>query len=236
MMRGRTLAIVGVLGVLSYLRFGKNLSFNAESGNGMTTIVERIKNRFSPSDLEQITGERTGATVDTIPMTFNPSSSQAGHFAFDKTTTYVNTAPYGPGVSDYKISVQDAYADSLRAEDFQVFNATAPGQEMIPSAIAPLKSIQPTSKAVCCKPVSSYGMTIASLESVKDTDRAALPMLQSKRSSDTLNPNSNDNYTDGSKTQTLAQWMHEGHVDVVNGAVAVFRPHLGGSERRLRRV
>ena len=51
-----------------------------------------------------------------------------------------------------------------------------------------------------------------------------------------MNPNNNDNYTDDTKTQTLAQWMQEGHVDVINGASAMFRPHIGGSSRNLRRV
>lgn len=235
MNRGKTIAIIGVLGILTYMKFGKTLGFNAENSKGMKTIVKRIRDRFNPSDLEEVTKERSGQTVDTLPINYSPAVSQAGHFAFDKTVTYVNDAPYGPGVSDVKISVQDAYADSLNAEDFQVFNAVAPGQEIIPAPVKQLKSIQPTSESVCCKPITSYGGAIASLE-LPSVSRAALPMMSGDKTMREVDPNSNENFTDGSKTQSIAQWMHEGHVDMMNPAYAIFRPHIGGVESRLRRV
>jgi|TARA_R110000803_G_scaffold40061_8_gene86273 hypothetical protein len=226
MNRGQTIALIGVIGIISYMKWGDSFMAEGDESNGFTTIVKRIQQRFTPSGLEEVTGERSGMTVDTIPLNFSPSASQAGHFAFDKTTTYVNDAPFGPGVSDVKISVQDPYSYNLSAEDFNVFNATAPGQEIIPPALAQLHSIQPTSRDACCKPTTSYGTA----------NRAALPELQTGTSLGNMNPNNNDNYTDDTKTQTLAQWMQEGHVDVINGASAMFRPHIGGSSRNLRRV
>ena len=99
MNRGQTIALVGIAGIITYMKWG-NTIFGAESdaSNGMNTLIERVKAKFSPSDLEQITKERSGMTVDTLPSNFSPSASQAGHFVFDKTTTYVNDAPFGPGV------------------------------------------------------------------------------------------------------------------------------------------
>ena len=235
MKRGQTIALIGVIGVLSYMKWGDSFMAEGEESNGFSTIVKRIKQRFSPSDLEEVTGERSGMTVDTIPLNFSPAVSQAGHFAFDKTTTYVNDAPYGPGVSDVKISVQDPYSYKLSAEDFLSFNAMAPGQEIIPPAVAQLHSIQPTSRDVCCMPVSSFSMGIQALET-PTSNRAALPSLQIGTSLGNMNPDNNDNYTDDTKTQSISQWMQEGQVDVINGANAMFRPHIGGSSRTLRRV
>ena len=235
MNKGKTIALIGVIGVLSYMKWGESFMAEGDEAAGFTTIVKRIKQRFTPSELEEVTGERTGMTVDTIPLNYAPSVSQAGHFAFDKTTTYVNDAPFGPGVSDVKISVQDPYSYNLSAEDFLSFNAMAPGQEIMPPAVAQLHSIQPTARDVCCKPITSYGMDIQSLES-STSMRAALPELQMGTSLGNMSPESNDNFTDETKTQTLAQWMQEGQVDIINGANAMFRPNIGGSGRNLRRV
>lgn len=236
MIRGRTLALIGGLGLLSYMMWGDSLDFKAEPKKGVKTIIERIKERFNPSDLEEVTKERSGQTVDVLPRNYDPSTSQAGHFAFDKTVTYVNDAPYGPGVSDVKISVQDPYGQNLSAEDFHVFNAVAPGQEMLPPAVKQMKSIQPTSYDVCCKPITAYGGNIASLESVNSVSRAALPMMGGALGDAAVDPNSNDSYTDGSNTKPIAQWAQEGHIEMINSAYAVFRPYIGGSESRLRRV
>ena len=43
MNRGKTIAIIGVLGILTYMKFGKTLGFNAENSKGMKTIVKRIE-------------------------------------------------------------------------------------------------------------------------------------------------------------------------------------------------
>jgi len=235
MKTGQTIALIGVIGILSYMKWGDSFMAEGEEANGFSTIVERIKQRFTPSDLEEVTGERSGMTVDTIPLNYAPSVSQAGHFAFDKTTTYVNDAPFGPGVSDVKISVEDPYTYNLSAEDFLSFNATAPGQEIIPPPVAQLHSIQPTSRDVCCKPISSYGMDLQALE-WPSANRAALPTLQIGTASGNMTPDNNDNYTDETKTQSISQWMQEGQVDMINGANAMFRPHIGGAGKNLRRV
>jgi hypothetical protein len=232
MNRATTLAIVGVLGYFAYKKYGGALAMSAEGTQGFKTIVDRIRTRFSPSDLEQVSAERSGATVDRLPINYSPAASQAGHFAFDKTTPVINDAPFGPGVSDVKISVQDAYADNLRAEDFQVFNAEAVGQEMVPSSYKQLKSIQPTTLDESVRPVSSYDSAIASLES----GRLSLPLRSGSAGVETITPAMNDSYTDGSTTRSMSEWKHDGEVDMINGGSAIFRPHMGGTSRRLRRV
>jgi len=234
MIKGRTIALIGVIGVLSYLKFGDSFKAEGDESNGSKTIIERIKERFNPSQLEQITTERTGMTVDTIPIDYSPSSSQAGHFAFDKTVTYVNDAPFGPGVSDVKISIQDPYNYNLSAEDFHVFNAVAPGQDIIAPPIAQLHSIQPTSYDVCCKPVTSFAGSIQMVENV--SSRAALPQLQTSNEIGTMSPDINDIYTNGTDTKSLAQWMQEGQVDMRSRGQETFRSHLGGVASSLRRV
>ena len=60
--------------------------------------------------------------------------------------------------------------------------------------------------------------------------------MQGMANSSMLSPEGNENYTDNSITQSLAQWRSDGMVDVINGSIAIFRPYMGGSETMLRRV
>ena len=252
MTKGKTLLIVGVLGALAYIRYGNVMkaaeSFSAPDGESNTQqsvfdkLTSFVKDKFSPSDLETIDKERTGMTVDTLPISYDESSSAAGHLAWDKMNTYVNDAPFGPGVSDVKISAESPYNYNLSAEDFTTFNAVAPGQEI--GSATPLKqlhSIQPTTRDPCCSPTPDMGLDLnQTVQMPSDSEgvgsRISMPRLQGKYSSMTLNPNVNDGYTDNAKTQSLAQWRSEGAVDRVNDTTVMFRPHMGGSEKMLRRV
>jgi hypothetical protein len=238
MVSGRTVLLTGALALVAY-HFRGSLGFEAEpeSSNGFQTIVDRIKAKFSPSQLEEVDRQRTGMTVDLVPVQYDPSSSYAGHLAFDKTTTYVNDSPYGGGVSDVMISVENPYNYNLSAEDFTTFNAMAPGQELIPSPIAQLKPSIPTSKDDCCRPTQTYGLDLTQpfMTPAGDGSRIGLSSPNGKTYSGTLDPDANDSYTDSSKTLSLAQWRSEGMVDVVNDFTVRFRPYVG-TEKMLRRV
>ena len=238
MVSGRTVLLTGALALMTY-HFRGSLGFEAEqeSSNGFQTIVDRIKAKFSPSQLEEVDRQRTGMTVDLVPVQYDPSSSYAGHLAFDKTTTYVNDSPYGGGVSDVMIGVENPYTYNLSAEDFTTFNAMAPGQELIPSPIAQLKPSIPTSKDDCCRPIQTYGLDLSQtfMTPAGDGSRIGLSSPNGKTYSGTLDPDANDSYTDGSKTLSLAQWRSEGMVDVVNDFTVMFRPYVG-TEKMLRRV
>lgn len=238
MVSRRTVLFTGALALVAY-HFRDSLGFSAdgETSSSTDSIIERIKARFAPSQLEEIDRQRTGMTVDLVPVQYDPSSSYAGHLAFDKTTTYVNNSPYGGGVSDVKIGVESPYGGVLSAEDFTTFNAMAPGQELIPQPIAQLKPSQPTSKDVCCRPVESYGLDLSQPFALPSGDgsRLGLAQTQGKTYSGTLDPDANDSYTDGSRTMSLAQWRSDGMVDVVNDFTVLFRPYMG-TEKMLRRV
>ncbi len=245
-----SLFALAIAGGISYMIWGKEIkervSMSAEGGEDseshfLKDLIHTVKEKFNPSDLEQLQVERTGQTVDIIPLQYVESASYANHFAIDKAQTYVNTQPNRAGVTDFKIEARSPYNYNLGAEDFQVFNALAPGQELTSTTVQQLASIQPVSEAPCCKPIPSYGLELDKKIKVPSTSssegsRLALPQLQGQSLHDTLPPSQNDGYTDGSEVKTLAQWMSQGVTEVVNDAVVRFLPYMGGSETMLRRV
>ena len=123
MKTGQTIALIGVIGILSYMKWGDSFMAEGEEANGFSTIVERIKQRFTPSDLEEVTGERSGMTVDTIPLNYAPSVSQAGHFAFDKTTTYRIRGGNDLYIEDIFEGVGCLNDDAVVSTDFGLFFA-----------------------------------------------------------------------------------------------------------------
>ena len=245
-----SLFALAIAGVISYVIWGKDIEekiYSAEEGERDTEshflqdLIHTVKEKFSPSDLEQLQVERTGQTVDIIPLQYVESASYADHFAIDKAQTYVNTQPARAGVTDFKIEAKSPYNYNLAAEDFQVFNALAPGQELTSPTVQRLSSIQPVSEAPCCRPIPSYGLELDKKIKVPSTSsgegsRLALPQLQGQTIHDTLPPSQNDGYTNGNETKSLAEWMSEGFVEVINDATVRFLPHMGGAETMLRRV
>jgi len=245
-----SLFALAVAGVISYVIWGKEIEekvFNAEEGERDTEshflqdLIHRVKAKFNPSDLEQLQVERTGQTVDIIPLQYVESASYADHFAIDKAQTYVNTQPDRAGVTDFKIEARSPYNYNLAAEDFQFFNSLAPGQELTSSTVQQLASIQPVSEDPCCKPIPSYGLELDKKIKVpsvssEEGSRLSLPQLQGQSLHDTLPPSQNDSYSSGSEIKSLAEWMTEGVTEVINDARVRFVPYMGGGETILRRV
>jgi len=245
-----SLFALAVAGVISYVIWGKEIEekvFNAEEGERDTEshflqdLIHRVKAKFNPSDLEQLQVERTGQTVDIIPLQYVESASYADHFAIDKAQTYVNTQPDRAGVTDFKIEARSPYNYNLAAEDFQFFNSLAPGQELTSSTVQQLASIQPVSEDPCCKPIPSYGLELDKKIKVpsvssEEGSRLSLPQLQGQSLHDTLPPSQNDSYSSGSEIKSLAEWMTEGVTEVINDARVRFVPYMGGGETILRRM
>ncbi len=244
-----SLFALAIAGVISYVIWGKDIKehhYSAEGGGDseshfLNDLIHRVKEKFSPSDLEQLQVERTGQTVDIIPLQYVESASYADHFAIDKAQTYVNTQPDRAGVTDFKIEARSPYNYNLAAEDFQVFNSLAPGQELTSPTVQQLASIQPVSEDPCCRPIPSYGLDLEKKIKVPSVSsgegsRLALPQLQGRSLHDTLPPGQNDDYSDGSEIKSLAQWMTEGVTEVINDARVRFIPYMGGGETILRRM
>ena len=214
-----SLFALAVAGVISYVIWRKEIEekvFNAEEGERDTEshflqdLIHRVKAKFNPSDLEQLQVERTGQTVDIIPLQYVESASYADHFAIDKAQTYVNTQPDRAGVTDFKIEARSPYNYNLAAEDFQFFNSLAPGQELTSSTVQQLASIQPVSEDPCCKPIPSYGLELDKKIKVpsvssEEGSRLSLPQLQGQSLHDTLPPSQNDSYSSGSEIKSLAE-------------------------------
>ncbi len=245
-----SLFALAIVGVISYVVWGEDIReqvTKSAEGEGdseshfLQDLIHRVKAKFNPSDLEQLQVERTGQTVDIIPLQYVESASYADHFAIDKAQTYVNTQPNRAGVTDFKIEARSPYNYNLAAEDFQFFNSLAPGQELTSSTVQQLASIQPVSEDPCCKPIPSYGLELDKKIKVpsvssEEGSRLSLPQLQGQSLHDTLPPSQNDSYSSGSEIKSLAEWMTEGVTEVINDARVRFVPYMGGGETILRRV
>lgn len=245
-----SLFALAIVGVISYVVWGEDIReqvTKSAEGEGdseshfLQDLIHKVKQKFNPSDLEQLQVERTGQTVDIIPLQYVESASYADHFAIDKAQTYVNTQPNRAGVTDFKIEARSPYNYNLAAEDFQFFNSLAPGQELTSSTVQQLASIQPVSEDPCCKPIPSYGLELDKKIKVpsvssEEGSRLSLPQLQGQSLHDTLPPSQNDSYSSGSEIKSLAEWMTEGVTEVINDARVRFVPYMGGGETILRRV
>ena len=239
---------LGIAGAIAYYFWGgemrQTLGLSAEDGEttkpvSFAKIVEAIKLKFTPSDLEGQRVERTGMTVDMVPNQLSPDYDYSCVLAYDKASMVVNDLAFGPGVSDMKIEVVNPYDYTLSAEDFSV---GAVGQEVASSQLKVLNQhYEPVSRDVCCKPVEDYGLDLSLLDSIspelaQNYGRAGLAVLGGKTFSGIYPPGVNDGYTDGNETKTLSMWRAEGWVEEVTESEVRFIPHIGGAPLRLRRV
>ena len=87
-----SLFALAIAGGISYMIWGKEIkervSMSAEGGadsesHFLKDLIHTVKEKFNPSDLEQLQVERTGLTVDIIPLQYVESASYANHFAID---------------------------------------------------------------------------------------------------------------------------------------------------------
>lgn len=248
--RKQSLYAVGIAGIASYFiwrdQIDSALGFSAEgetSDSGfLNKVVSRIRERFTPSELQQIAVERTGQTVDIIPQNRTEGFSDACSMAHDKSALYVNDWAMGPGVSDVKIEAKSPYNYDLAAEDFLQFNSLAPGQEQVSSGLMAMnQGYQPSATAACCRPVESFGLDLNKNINIPsqgnpEMSRIGLARLQGKTTHMAYSPNENDGYTNGSDTKSLAEWRSEGYIETVTDSSARFVPFNGSPTQFLRRV
>tara|TARA_R110002096_G_scaffold153824_2_gene317794 strand:+ start:595 stop:1230 length:636 start_codon:yes stop_codon:yes gene_type:complete len=196
--------------VVGYL-FKDKISFGADS-NGKS-IIDTIKERFTPSELEQVHNEKSGATVDIIPQSLTSSFLGQEFLGLDRADRVVNMSSFGTGVADVRIETVNPYDYELSAEDFR---ADTVGQE------------------------NTNGLNLNIMKSVRPSplnpsiDIAGF--MNAKTNSDTLNPTDNAGYTDGVMTKTLANWSKDHHIQREGNDVAFAVPMNGSTRKQLRRV
>ena len=248
--RNKTLCAIVVAGIASYFiwrdEINSAIGFSAEdvekSNNFLGKVAQRVRQKFTPAELQQIAVERTGQTVDILPQNRTEGFSDSCAMAHDKAALYVNDWAMGPGVSDVKIEAKSPYNYDLEAEDFLLFNSLAPGQEVIGPGLAKFNNgYQPSATAACCRPVESFGLdlnTPVNIPSVgnAETSRIGLAQLQGRTTHMAYTPNENDGYTSGSDTKSLAEWRSDGYIETVTDSSARFIPFNGGAYEFLRRV
>tara|TARA_Y100000034_G_C6891495_1_gene410210 strand:- start:748 stop:1545 length:798 start_codon:yes stop_codon:yes gene_type:complete len=209
---------------------------------GDSVNPEDVVSKFRPSDLEQVDVERTGITVDVIPVlpSSRRTSAQRGADFLVKSmqTPVVNDGPFGPGVSDVGIAQVNPYNYNLDAEDFLGFNATAVGQEITNPKVKGMATHLPK----CCYPndypdIASRDIKLDDVEGAinRKGDLARLSHAN-KTMHDTLPPDLNDAYSDGTSTMTLSQWMTTHQVERISDTQVRAIAISGGQDALLRRV
>jgi len=150
----------------------------------------------------------------------------------------VNDGPFGPGVSDVRVAKVNPYDYNLSAEDFLSFSATALGQEIPNSKVKQLNTHLPN----CCYP-SDYPELSDKKLKLDEVDGAInrkgdLARLSNKNrtSQDTLPPDLNDAYTDGTYTMPISQWMSSHQIERISDTQVRAIAISGGQDALLRRV
>ena len=191
--------------------FRDKISFGADS-NGKS-IIDTIKQRFTPAELEQVNNERSGATVDVIPQSLVSSYLGQEFLGLDRADRVVNMSSFGTGVADVRVEVVNPYDYELSSEDFK---ADTVGQESISGLnLNILKSVRPI-------PVNpSMNLDI---------------MANERSHSDLLKPSDNAGFTDGVMTKTLANWKIDHHIQREGNDVAFAIPMNGSARKQLRKV
>ena len=153
-------------------------------------------------------------------------------------TPVVNDGPFGPGVSDVRVAKVNPYDYSLDAEDFLNFNATAVGQEITNPKVKGMATHLPK----CCYPndypdIASKEIQLEDVEGAinRKGDLARLSH-KDKTMHDTLPPDLNDAYSDGTSTMTLSQWMTTHQVERISDTQVRAIAISGGQDALLRRV
>ena len=204
-------------GLASLYLFKDRLPFSAEgNGNG---LLQTIRDRFTPSELEEVNTERTGATVDVIPMSLTPSYLGQQFLQLDRSDRVVNMSPFGIGVSDVRVEQVNPYDYELSAQDFRA--EVGVGQEPT-SLLNEMKTSRPHSLN---KPTIS---TVTRLDG---------PLLNELSHTDILTPSDNAQYTDeGGETKTLANWRMDHHIESDGSHLSWAIPMNGSARKHLRRV
>ena len=261
-MNTSAITLLGLGGLIMAYTFRDRLGFSAEEeptllgklvsklrgvapiqdGVGDSANPNDVISEFRPSDLEQVDVERTGMTVDLIPSipSSRRTSSQRGADFLVKSmqTPVVNDGAFGPGVSDVRVTQLNPFNYNLGAEDFIGFNASAVGQEISNPKLKGMNTHMPK----CCYP-NDYP-DIASRDIKLDDVDGAINRLgdlarlshANKSLHDTLPPDLNDSYSDGSATMAISQWMTTHQVERISDTQVKAIAISGGQNAMLRRV
>jgi len=202
-------------GLISLFLFKDKISFSSE-GNSKS-LLDTIKARFTPSQLEEINTEKTGATVDVIPMSLAPSYLGQQFLQLDRSDRVVNMSPFGTGVADVRVESVNPYDYELSAQDFR---ADTVGQEST-SHLKEMKTSRP------------HSLNKTTLSTVARFDGN---LLNERDHSDILTPSDNAQYTDGGETKTLANWRMDHYIESEGSNIAWAIPMNGSARKHLRRV
>ena len=217
MVRRNTLYLGAIAaGLVSLYLFKDKMPFSAEGDE--KSLLQTIKDRFTPSELEEVNTERTGATVDVIPMALTPSYLGQQFLQMDRSDRVVNMSPFGIGVSDVRVEQVNPYDYELSAQDFKA--EVGIGQEPN-SLLNEMKTSRPHSLN---KPT------------ISTVTRLGEPLPNERTHTDMLHPSDNAQYTSGGETKTLANWRMDHYIESEGSHLAWAIPMDGSMRKHLRRV
>jgi len=240
-------AVIAGVGLgFAYTRFKKNGDVKAaeyhtdENGGEDKTLWGRIQDAVGdirPSQLEELSIEKTGTSMDVYPQSFDPAFVGSNDLTTQSAARTLNMTPFGPGVIDYEVKSAEAYGTNLSSEDFR---ANAVGQEALPSNQVPMAYNYPSVMGAPCRLPSDVGMEISGnyegrpeYPSNRSGDFARLSTVY--MSTDALGPDVNVAYTDGSTTKSLEQWRRTHTISPVSDTTFQAISRNGGPRIMIRR-
>jgi|TARA_R110002110_G_scaffold111604_3_gene277863 hypothetical protein len=205
--------------------------------NSLWGRIQKAVSQIRPSQLEELSIERTGTTMDIYPQSFDPAFVGSNELTTQSAARTLNMSPYGTGVIDYQIVEREAYGTNLSAEDFQ---ANAVGQEALPSNQVPMAYNYPSVMGAPCRLPSDVGMDISGnyeqrpgMPSRRGGDFARLSTVY--MTTDNLGPDVNSTYSDGSSTKSLEEWRRGFNLTPVSDETYQAISRNGGPRIILRR-
>tara|TARA_Y100000389_G_scaffold158635_1_gene160137 strand:- start:9635 stop:10432 length:798 start_codon:yes stop_codon:yes gene_type:complete len=209
-----------------------------------TPVVEEgtidVAGDFRPSDLEIIDVERTGMTVDIVPIVASnrrlPAQEGADFLNQSVQSPMVNDGAFGPGVSDvktykvspfnYNLSNPFSLQKMMQRENSMFLNHDSVGQES-----PKMMNTHTPSK------IQDIDLELDEVKGVinRKGDLARLS-IQNRSNQDTLSPDVNDSYTDGFRTLALSEWMTTHHIERISDMQVMAIAISGSNQSLLRRV
>lgn len=242
-----TAAVVGVGIGWSYKNIlGGKLPFGAEgdaSTEGETaspTLFDRIRSAVRgvrPSELEELSIERTGTTFDVQPQSFDPAFVGSYELTQQTASRTLNMSPYGTGVIDYEVRSAEAYGTTLSSEDFQVNSV---GQEAMPSNQVPMAYTYPQMLGSPCRLENNFGIPQGAYQerpgypSNRQGDFTRLSTVY--MTTDTLSPDMNVSFTDGMQTMSFEEWRRNYNLTPVSDTTFQAISKNGGPRLMIRRL
>ena len=241
-----TASVVGIGLGFGYKFFTEGkMSFGAdgtesEMDSQQMTLFDRIKKAVAgirPSELEELSIERTGTSYDVQPQSFDPAFVGTYELTQQTAARTINMSPYGTGVIDYEVRSAEAYGTTLSAEDFQ---ANAVGQSALPSNQVPMAYTYPQMLGAPCRLENDFGMGMGNYQerpnypSNRQGDFTRLSTVY--MTTDTLGPDMNVSYTDGMQTMSFEEWRRGYNLTPVSDTTFQAISKSGGPRLMIRRL